>query len=446
MTKNELDDVQNQLLALLKEEVTAITYDTWIKNIELVDISDDVIILRAISDYHLNNLNGRYKDLIINTFKFIFHKEYELSIILPEEMMEESEDSDSSAITPVFSPKTSSLNPKYTFESFVVGNNNSFAHAAALATVEATKYNPLFLYGGVGLGKTHLMHAIGNAILKKNPDTKVLYVTSEKFTNELINCIKDFKMEQFRAKYRSIDLLLIDDIQFIVGKERVQEEFFHTFNTLHDNGKQLIISSDKPPKDINPLEERIRSRFEWGILADVSKPDYETRVAILRKKADLDHIIINDEILTNIAVKVESNIRELEGVLNKILAHASLQPGPITIEMAEKSINDIISAREKIISSESIQEIVCKYFNVKLEDIKSSSRSSNLVYPRQIAMYLCKEVAHLSLKQIGKDFGGRDHTTVIHACKKIEVDMQKGSDTKLVVESVKNMLLNKDKE
>ena len=338
---------------------------------------------------------------------------------------------------------TTNLNPKYTFSTFVVGNNNRFAHAAALAVAEApaASYNPLYLYGGVGLGKTHLMHAIGNEILRNNKNSKILYVTSENFTNQLINAIKDNTNDQFRNKYRSIDILLIDDIQFIAGKERIQEEFFHTFNTLYESGKQIILSSDKPPKDIQLLEDRLKSRFEWGIMADISNPDYETRLAILRKKAQLDNILIDDEILSTIATRIDSNIRELEGTLNKLIATASLTHSPITLEMAEKAINDIVSQKEKVISSEFIQETVGKYFNINPKDLRGSKRSNDITFPRQIAMYLCRNVANMSLPQIGKDFGKRDHTTVMHACNKIEKDIKESKETKLIVESVKNILL-----
>ena len=286
------------------------------------------------------------------------------------------------------------------------------------------------------------MHSIGNEILKNNKNANILYVTSENFTNQLINAIKDNKNEQFRSKYRNIDVLLIDDIQFIAGKERVQEEFFHTFNTLHENGKQVILSSDRPPKDINLLEDRLKSRFEWGLIADISNADYETRLAILRKKAQLDNIIIDDVILSNIANRIDTNIRELEGALNKLIARASLMNSPITMEMAEWAINEIVSSKDKVISSLFIQETVSKYFNIDLKDLIGNKRSNDLVFPRQIAMYLCRTVPQLSLPQIGKDFGNRDHTTVMHACNKIEKEMKENKNTKLIVESVKNILLS----
>lgn len=376
------------------------------------------------------------------------NKDCSVSIVSREELETASNNSDLSDTTKIEAPinyVTTNLNPKYTFSTFVVGNNNRFAHAAALAVAEApaSSYNPLFIYGGVGLGKTHLMHAIGNEILRNNKNSKILYVTSEAFTNELINAIKDNTNDQFRNKYRGIDILLIDDIQFIAGKERIQEEFFHTFNTLYESGKQVILSSDKPPKDIPLLEDRLKSRFEWGIIADISNPDYETRLAILRKKAQIDNIIIDDEILSAIATRIDSNIRELEGTLNKLIATASLTSNrQITMEMAEKAINDIVSQQEKVISATYIQETVGKYFNINPKDLKGSKRSNDITFPRQIAMYLCRNVANMSLPQIGKDFGKRDHTTVMHACNKIEKEIKTNSNTKLIVESVKNILLD----
>ena len=286
------------------------------------------------------------------------------------------------------------------------------------------------------------MHAIANEILINNRNANILYVTSEKFTNQLINAIKDNKNEMFRNKYRNIDVLLIDDIQFIAGKERIQEEFFHTFNTLHESGKQIIISSDRPPKDINLLEDRLKSRFEWGLIADISNPDYETRLAILRKKAQLDNIIIDDDILCDIATKIDSNIRELEGVLNKLIAKASLTNSHITMEMAERAINDVVSNQDKVLSIDLIQETIAKYFNITVEELKGVKRSNDVTFPRQIAMYLCRSVAGLPLTKIGDGFGKRDHTTVIHACNKIDKEIQNDMSTKRIVESVKNILLS----
>ena len=433
---------------LLKKEMTNISYETWIKNIEIQKITNDTIIILVSATFHKDTLKNRYYDLIFNTFKFLTNKEYKIEIISKEDLAkEENNETDNFSNTNRTKIKNinSSLNPKYTFDTFVVGNNNRFAHAASLAVAEspASSYNPLFLYGGVGLGKTHLMHAIGNKILSTNSSSKILYVTSEKFTNQLINAIKDNKTENFRKKYRNIDLLLIDDIQFLAGKEKCQEEFFHTFNTLHENGKQIIISSDRPPREIQLLEDRLKSRFEWGLIADISNPDYETRLAILRKKAESDGIIIDDDILSNIANRVSSNIRELEGVLNKVVALSVLNNSPITIEMSEKAIDDISAQKNNVISSDYIQDVVAKYFNINKKDLKSSKRSNDIAYPRQIAMYLCREIANMSFPKIGEDFGKRDHTTVMHGCNKIEKEIQENTNTKLIVESVKKIILEK---
>lgn len=422
----------------LKQELSSISYATWIENIEIKDITDSEIIILVNSIFHKESLETRYHDLLFNTFKYLTNKSFNITYVLPEE----TNISSTIVNDTKYGYSNTSLNPRYTFDSFVVGNNNRLAHAAALAVAEApaVSYNPLFLYGGVGLGKTHLMHAIGNEILKNNKNAKVLYVTSEKFTNELINAIKDNVNEKFRNKYRNIDVLLIDDIQFIAKKDAIQEEFFHTFNTLHESGKQIIISSDKPPRDIQLLEERLKSRFEWGLIADISNPDYETRLAILRKKADLDHIVIEDDILSNIASKVDSNIRELEGALNKIVAHAHLANIPITNEMAEKSINDIVTKKERVISIEYIQDVVAKFFGIDVKDLKSSKRSNDVVVPRQIAMYLCRNVANASFPKIGDEFGKRDHTTVMHAVNKIDKEIKDNSNTKLIVDNVKKNL------
>ena len=349
--KRDAQEIVTNAKLLLKDEMSNISFITWINPLELEDWTDSTIVFKVNSSFQRDVVEKKYKDLIFNTFKFLTNKEYNISFHLIEEDVEEDNLSNRTGNS---APTGSGLNPNYTFDTYVVGSNNRFAQAAALAVAEApgTSYNPLFLYGGVGLGKTHLMHAIGNEILQNYSDKKVLYVTSEKFTNEFINCIKDNKNEQFRNKYRNIDVLLIDDIQFIAGKERVQEEFFHTFNTLHENGCQIIMSSDKPPKDMDNLEDRLKSRFEWGLIADISNADYETRLAILRKKVQIENIIIDDNVLSNIAIKVDSNIRELEGTLNKILAKASLTHSPISIELAEQCINEVISKKEKVISSD----------------------------------------------------------------------------------------------
>ena len=445
------DELLGKLKELLKDEVSTISYDTWIAPLGIDSINDDNIVFTATSDFQKDFIENKFNSIIFNTLRYITNREWTFSVI----DISSKESSDASIITNKNSNVSDTelennhqtLNPKYTFETFVVGNNNRFAHAAALAVGKepGKSYNPLFLYGGVGLGKTHLMQAIGNRILEDNPKSNVLYVTSEKFTNQLINAIKDSKTEIFRNKYRNIDVLLIDDIQFIAGKDRIQEEFFHTFNTLRENGKQIILSSDKPPRDIEFLEDRLKSRFEWGLLADISCPDYETRLAILRKKAQDENIVIDDSILSDIATKIDSNIRELEGVFNKIVARASLTHSPITIELAENIINEFKYESQKVISCDFIKETVSKYFSIDKDDLAGSKRSNDIAFPRQIAMYLCREIANMSFPQIGVEFGNRDHSTVMHGYNKIAKEIKEKNNTKLIVESVKNIITDEKK-
>ena len=440
--ETRFNDILNEAKDLLKDEMTALSYKTWILPLELHDISNNNVILIADDAFKKESTETRFKDLLNNAFSMILQKDCMVSFILRNEI--NSKEDISNEIPNKEEYSYTSLNPNYSFDTFVVGDNNRFAHAASLAVAEspATAYNPLFLYGGVGLGKTHLMHAIGNEIIRNNKNSKILYVTSENFTNEFINALKDNNMEKFRKKYRHIDVLLIDDIQFIAGKERLQEEFFHTFNTLRESGRQIVLSSDRPPRDIPLLEDRLKSRFEWGIIADVAMAEYETRLAILRKKTDEKHILIDDDILKDIAAKIDSNIRELEGVFNKLIAQSSLTHSPITMEMAEIAINDVIKQKDSVISTEYIQESVCKYFNINIKDLKSSQRSNDITFPRQIGMYLCRILTNDSFPKIGEAFGKRDHTTVMHAFKKIEKDIKEDNNTKLIVESVKKIILN----
>ena len=366
---------------------------------------------------------------------------YEIRFILPEEVKQEK------APAPVqknlYVPN---LNPKYTFDTFVVGSNNKFAHAASLAVAESPGeiYNPLFLYGGVGLGKTHLMHSIAHFILQKNPSSRILYVTSEEFTNEVIEAIRNSNntaMTKFREKYRNIDVLLIDDVQFIIGKESTQEEFFHTFNSLHSAKKQIIISSDKPPKDMEILEERFRSRFEWGLIADITLPDYETRMAILHKKEEMDGYDINEEVIKYIANNIKSNIRELEGAINKVMAFAKLEKKEVTLELAEQALKDIISPDEKkVITPDYIISMVAEHFDVTVDDLCGNKRNSKIVTPRQIAMYLCREIISTPLKSIGKCLGNRDHTTIMHGIDKIEKEINNDENLKNTIETLKKKI------
>ncbi|HOM02275.1 MAG TPA: chromosomal replication initiator protein DnaA [Acetivibrio sp.] len=440
----QLNEIWQKTLGLLKNELTEISFNTWIKTIDPLSLTANTINLAVPADFNKGILESRYQTLIKNAIKQVTFKEYEIAFIVPSQeslnklpKQTESVSNEDSTL--------SILNPKYTFDTFVIGNSNRFAHAAALAVAEAPgkAYNPLFIYGGVGLGKTHLMHAIGHYILEQNSSQRVLYVSSEKFTNELINAIKDNRNEEFRSKYRNIDVLLIDDIQFIAGKERTEEEFFHTFNALYEANKQIILSSDKPPKEIS-LEDRLRSRFEWGLIADMQAPDLETRIAILRKKAQLENLNVPNDVIVFIADKIASNIRELEGALNRVIAYSSLTENEITVDLANEALKDILSANKaKILNCTSIQEAVARYFDIRPEDFKSKKRTRDIAFPRQIAMYLCRELTDMSLPKIGEEFGGRDHTTVIHACDKISEEIESNSETRRAVSEIKRNLLGK---
>jgi chromosomal replication initiator protein len=433
----------NKTLDLLKIELTEISFNTWISSIEPLSLTANSINLGVPDEFNKGILESRYLKLIRNAVKQLTYKEYAINILIPSQEGVKKNIADSSIAD---EQTISVLNPKYTFDTFVVGNSNRFAHAASLAVAEtpAKAYNPLFMYGGVGLGKTHLMQAIGHYILTQNPSQKVLYVSSEKFTNELINAIKDDKNEEFRSKYRNIDVLLIDDIQFIGGKERTQEEFFHTFNALYESNKQIILSSDKPPKEIKTLEERLRSRFEWGLIADIQPPDLETRIAILRKKAQLEMLDVPNDIMVFIADNIASNIRELEGALNRVIAYASLTQSEMSIDLAGEALKDMLSNNKtKVVDSNSIKEIVSRFYNIRIEEFKSKKRNREISYPRQIAMYLCRELTDMSLPKIGDEFGGRDHTTVIHACEKISEDIEKNSETRRAVSELKKNIQGK---
>ncbi|MCY6372272.1 chromosomal replication initiator protein DnaA [Clostridium ganghwense] len=445
----QLEQLWTKTLNIIKGELTEVSFNTWIKSIVPISIEDDSIKLQVPNDFTKGILESRYKDLIINAIKLITSKKYKIEfLILSEEFSSNNEKlpnikKDNIIVNDEMS---STLNPKYTFNSFVIGNSNRFAHAASLAVAEAPAkaYNPLFIYGGVGLGKTHLMHAIGHYILQNNPKAKVVYVSSEKFTNELINSIKDDKNVDFRNKYRNVDVLLIDDIQFIAGKERTQEEFFHTFNALHEADKQIILSSDRPPKEIPTLEDRLRSRFEWGLIADIQAPDFETRIAILKKKADVENLNIPNEVMVYIATKIKSNIRELEGALIRIVAFSSLTNKEISVELAAEALKDIISTEQnRQVTIELIQDIVANYFNLKVAELKSSRRTRNIAFPRQIAMYLSRKLTDMSLPKIGEEFGGRDHTTVIHAYEKISTNLKKDESLKNVINDLTKKINNK---
>lgn len=439
-----LSSLWTRVMDLLRSELTEISYNTWIRTIEPLSINSSTIELGVPTDFNKGILESRYLPLITNAVKQISNREYNVVIRIPSQEPSKSRSTQNENGNEDIS--NSILNPKYTFDTFVIGNGNRLAHAASVAVAEAPAkaYNPLFLYGGVGLGKTHLMHAIGHYILSQNPASKVLYVSSEKFTNELINAIKDDRNEEFRGKYRNIDVLLIDDIQFIGGKERTQEEFFHTFNALYEANKQIIISSDRPPKEITTLEDRLRSRFEWGLTADIQSPDLETRIAILQKKAQIENIYIPNDVFVFIADKVISNIRELEGALNRVIAYSTLTETEISTDLCAEALKEILSANNtKIIDTSHIIDTVSRYFDLRPEEFKSQKRNRNIAFPRQIAMYLCRELIGLSLPKIGDEFGGRDHTTVIHAIDKIESDILANQETKRTVEELRRNITGK---
>ncbi|MFU7516707.1 chromosomal replication initiator protein DnaA [Clostridium sp. HCS.1] len=430
---NDLKSLWEKTLNIIKGEMSEVSFNTWIKSCEPISISSNTIKISVPNSFTQDILEKRYKDLVVNSIEAACSKVYTVDFIVASDIQEVDEkeekntQNDDKSSVNVNDEMSSTLNPKYTFDSFVIGNSNRFAHAASLAVAEAPAkaYNPLFIYGGVGLGKTHLMHAIGHYVLQNNSNAKVVYVSSEKFTNELINAIRDDRNEEFRNKYRNVDILLIDDVQFIAGKERTQEEFFHTFNELHDANKQIILSSDRPPKEIPTLEDRLRSRFEWGLIADIQAPDFETRMAILKKKADVEKLNVANEVMVYIATKIKSNIRELEGALIRIVAYSSLTNRPITVELASEALKDIISNKQnKNITIDVIQDVVAGYFNLRIEDLKSQRRTRNVAYPRQIAMYLSRKLTDMSLPKIGEEFGGRDHTTVIHAYEKISDNLK----------------------
>ena len=442
---NEVKEKWPEIIEHLRveHELLNVSFNTWIKPLKVYDVIDDTAYILVNKDSSVEYIDKKYRLPLMVCIAEITGKEYEIQFVSEDddklnEIHNASIDNGQKKKTKSLAEKAG-LNPKYTFDSFVVGGNNNFAHAASLAVAESPGevYNPLFLYGGVGLGKTHLMHSIAHFILDKNPKKKVLYVTSETFTNELIDALRNGKtacnesaMLNFRDKYRNIDVLLIDDIQFIIGKESTQEEFFHTFNHLHTLGKQIIISSDKPPKDIETLESRLRTRFEWGLIADISSPDYETRMAILQKKIELDHLEkynIKNDVLDYIAANVKSNIRELEGSLNKLIALYKLNNNnnPIDIALAAEALKDIISSdNRREVTPELILDIVADHFGITVADLKSKKRDSEIAVPRQICMYLMRTMTDTALKGIGAVLGGKDHSTVKYGVEKIAKDIE----------------------
>ena len=486
MEQSQLQSIWEQILSKMKESLSEVVCDKWLSPVKPLSINKDTFLIGTATEFSKKWIGERYLAMLEDAMFEIMGERFNIKlknlelpqkeapfpsmnvsvpnsssihgtrqrqkkkipssfvqptlIELPEDEPEEgatikkSYDSPAYAVHDVYEMippgDSSTLNSKYTFDTFVTGKSNQFAHAAALAVAESPGkvYNPFFMYGGVGLGKTHLMHAIGHHILGSFPDKRVLYVSSEQFMNEMINSIRDGLQEEFRQKYRNIDVLLVDDIQFLSKKAGTQEEFFHTFNTLRDAEKQIIISSDKPPKEVEHLEERLRSRFEWGLIADVQPPDFETRIAILKKKAQLENLNVPDDVMIHIANSIDSNIRELEGALTRVVAYSSLTHQPITIELTDNTLKSLFpNSKPKIITLELIENVVSDYYGISVNELHTKNRSRNIAYPRQIAMYLSRELTGTSLPQIGNHFGGRDHTTVLHAYEKIKGDREKDS-------------------
>ena len=438
------------ILQTVKEEheITQISFDTWLKPLEICTVDDHklyILVPEEMNTTGLNYITRKYELPLKVTIAEMTGIEYELIFVLPEQAKKLKAAPKKQPVTSELAER-SNLNPSYTFDTFVVGSNNRFAQSASLAVAESPgeAYNPLYIYGGPGLGKTHLMHSIGNFILEQNPDLRVLYVTSEEFTNEVIESIRTGNataMTKLREKYRTVDVLMIDDIQFIIGKESTQEEFFHTFNVLHAAGKQIILTSDKPPKEMETLEERIQSRFEWGLMADIGVPDYETRMAILRRKVEADEMDLSDDILNYIATNIKSNIRELEGALNKLLAYSNLVKTEITMDIAMKELQNIITPdKPKEITPQLIIEVVSEHCQISLEQMISKNRSSAVARPRQIAMYLCKNMTNIPLESIGKLLGGRDHTTIMHGVNKITEEYETNENTRTLIETIKKKI------
>ncbi|MGI6319161.1 MAG: chromosomal replication initiator protein DnaA [Firmicutes bacterium] len=457
--QESLSEIWRLVLSEMENILSKPSFETWLKSTTPLSIKKDTIIIEVPNDFTKKWLQNHYYNTLSQILYKITNSKYYIQFVTPQNIdfpqphtnfnppNNPDVPTPSSSVTNRKNNYTGTckwLNPKYTFDSFVIGGSNRLAHAASLAVAETPSkaYNPLFIYGGVGLGKTHLMHAIGHFVISRNSSEKVDYLSSEKFTNQFINAIRDNKTEEFRNKYRNIDILLIDDIQFLAGKEQTQEEFFHTFNALHENSKQIVISSDRPPKEIPTLEDRLRSRFEWGLITDIQPPDLETRVAILRKKSFLEGIFIPDDVLMFIAQKNENNIRELEGALTRIIAYASLEDKEITLKLAEEALKDFLSQKRKNVDVDQIISTTASYFNISLQDIKSKKRTQNVSLPRQIAMYLIRELTDSSLPKIGEEFGGKDHTTVIHAHKKISSAILKDETLQRRIKEIKGMLFN----
>ncbi|MFC4619712.1 chromosomal replication initiator protein DnaA [Camelliibacillus cellulosilyticus] len=449
----DIHELWQNVLSSLEKKLSKPSFETWLKSTSADSYKDNTLTVAAPNDFARDWLESHYTKLIMDILNDLTGMVINVKFLVPQDV-QENENAVAFSQRRNTVPQNKSekdressktmLNPKYTFDTFVIGAGNRFAHAASLAVAEAPAkaYNPLFIYGGVGLGKTHLMHAIGHYVQEHNPNAKVVYISSEKFTNEFINAIRDNSQVEFRNKYRNVDVLLVDDVQFIAGKESTQEEFFHTFNTLHEEQKQIVISSDRPPKEIPTLEDRLRSRFEWGLITDITPPDLETRIAILRKKAKAEGLDMPNEVMLYIANQIDTNIRELEGALIRVVAYSSLINKDINVDLAAEALKNIIpSSKPRTITIKDIQTAVGEQYHIKLEDFVAKKRTKAIAYPRQIAMYLSRELTDYSLPKIGEEFGGRDHTTVIHAHEKItkllESDQVLQKEIKEMIEHLK---------
>ena len=444
-----IEELWQYILTEMQSKISKPSYDTWLSQTSVKGLVDNILTISVPNEFTKNWLDQRYTKVIDTLLYEMTGSELNVKFEIDDgDVLEEIEETINTTQAKNANDMKNMLNPKYTFDTFVVGAANRFAHAASLAVAEAPakSYNPLFIYGGVGLGKTHLMHAIAHYVRDYHPNRRVIYLSSEKFTNEFINAIMENKAEHFRNKYRNVDILLVDDIQFLAGKEQTQEEFFHTFNTLHEENKQIIISSDRPPREIPTLEERLRSRFEWGLITDISPPDLETRIAILSKKAKAEGLNdISNEVMLYIANQIDTNIRELEGALIRVIAYSSLVNRDIDTQLATEALKDIIpNNRPRKITVKVVQKFIAERYNVTIDEMLSRKRTKSIAYPRQVAMYMARELTELSLPKIGQEFGGRDHTTVIHAHKKIseqiEQDPEIQAEINSYLEDIKNTM------
>ncbi|MCS7068571.1 MAG: chromosomal replication initiator protein DnaA [Meiothermus sp.] len=438
MTQNT---VWQNVLEYVRQSITEVEYHTWFEKIQPLGVVNGSLELGVPTSFFKGWIEDHYAELLTEALTRLGAQtpRFELKVVPGKPVQD---DIFSASNPPKPQEPRSRLNPKYIFENFVVGQNNNLAHAAAVAVAESpgNAYNPLFIYGGVGLGKTHLMHAVGHSVAQRFPDKKIEYVSTETFTNELINAIREDRMTEFRDRYRSVDLLLVDDIQFIAGKERTQEEFFHTFNALYEARKQIILSSDRPPKDILTLEARLRSRFEWGLITDIQPPDLETRVAILKMNSEYRNMRIPEEVLEYIARQITSNIRELEGALMRVIAYASLNGVQLSKAVAVKALSDVFAATEAHLTPEEIVKAVAEFYNLRLEEIRGAGRRKEVVIPRQVAMYLIREMTHASLPEIGQFFDGRDHTTVLYAIQKIQESLDSDTTLQQALKGIKERL------